>query len=192
MHGYVLLTSLLMITLIAVGASAGSVNIEKTKYSTYGNCLKLSNGTVDVLVTLDLGPRVIYYGFAGGENTFAELGPDTVVKSELGEWHPWGGHRLWHAPEASPRRYVLDDVPVKVAVLQSGYRLMAAIPWSQLGGKPASGQFGLDFSINFSDPAGQRNVARLHWGRNGAAVVYDLPTEARLEPATWGVGILER
>lgn len=92
--------------------AATPVKIEKVKYSTYGNCYKLSNGTVDVLVTLDLGPRIIFYGFSGGENMLAELGPDAVVKTELGEWHPWGGHRLWHAPEVMPRSYVPDNGPV--------------------------------------------------------------------------------
>lgn len=110
------LISLLVITLAGTSLAAG-VTVEKTKYSTYGNCFKLSNGTVDVMVTLDLGPRVIYYGFAGGENTFAELGPGAVVKHELGEWHPWGGHRLWHAPEVLPRSYVPDNGPVTSEVV---------------------------------------------------------------------------
>lgn len=112
MHETTLIASLLIVALAGTALAAGSVSIEKTKYSTYGNCYKLSNGAVDVMVTLDLGPRVIYYGFTGGENTFAELGPDAVVKHELGEWHPWGGHRLWHAPEVLPRSYVPDDGPV--------------------------------------------------------------------------------
>jgi len=86
----------------------------------------------------------------------------------------------------------LADVPVAVKVTAQGYRLTAAIPWSELGLSPAVGRFGLDLSINFSDPAGQRNVARLHWGRNGAAMVYDLPSEARLEPESWGWGELEK
>jgi len=106
------LISLLVCALAGTALAAGSVSVEKTKYSTYGNCYKLSNGTVDVMVTLDLGPRVIYYGFTGGENTFAELSPDAAVKHELGEWHPWGGHRLWHAPEVLPRSYVPDNDPV--------------------------------------------------------------------------------
>ena len=50
---------------------------------------------------------------------------------------------------------------------------------------------GLDLDINFSDPAGQRNTNRIHWARNGAAITYDLPTEARLEPELWGLGILQ-
>ena len=46
--------------------------------------------------------------------------------------------------------------------------------------------------LEVSDPAGQRNTARLHWARHGAATVYDLPSEARFEPGLWGEGVLER
>lgn len=93
------------------------MSVEKTQYSIYGNCYKLTNGTVDVLVTTDLGPRVIFYGFAGGNNILAELGPDVVVKTELGDWHPWGGHRLWHAPEALPRSYFPDNEPIEAEMV---------------------------------------------------------------------------
>lgn len=83
----------------------------------------------------------------------------------------------------------LERVVAAVALREGGYTLEAAIPWSELGDRP-EGRCRLDLSINFSDPAGERNVARLHWGRNGAAIVYDLPSEARFEPALWGVGLL--
>ena len=72
---------------------------------------------MDVIVTLGIGPRVIFYGFTGGGNILGELGPDTAVKSELGDWHPWGGHRLWHGPEVLPRSYVPDDDPVESQVV---------------------------------------------------------------------------
>lgn len=78
------------------------------------------------------------------------------------------------------------EVATAVTVTAAGYRVVAIIPWALSGLDPSRGPFGLDLSVNFSDPAGQRNVARLHWGRNGGAMVYDLPTEARFEPATWG------
>jgi hypothetical protein len=87
---------------------------------------------------------------------------------------------------------LLDQVPVVVKVVSGGYQLEAAIPWSVTGLNPLAGHIGLDVSVNFSDPAGQRNTARLHWARNGGAMVYDLPSEARLEPETWGVGELGR
>lgn len=97
-----------------------AVNIENTKHSHYGSTVKLTNGTVDVLVTADLGPRVIFYGFAGGSNILAELGPEEAVKTEFGEWHPWGGHRLWTAPEVDPRSYWPDNDPVKIEIMGDG------------------------------------------------------------------------
>jgi hypothetical protein len=36
-----------------------------------------------------------------------------VTKTDLGEWKAVGGHRLWHAPEAIPRTYAPDNVPVR-------------------------------------------------------------------------------
>jgi hypothetical protein len=87
---------------------------------------------------------------------------------------------------------VLSDVTVAVKRRPGGYCLEAAIPRDQIGLAGNADRVGLDFSINFSDPAGQRNVARIHWGRNGAAMVYDLPSEARFEPETWGIGVFEK
>ena len=43
-----------------------------------------------------MGPRIIRYGFAGQDNVFGET--DVSAATELGEWKPVGGHRLWHAP----------------------------------------------------------------------------------------------
>lgn len=94
-----------------------TVKIDKVKFPNFGECYRLSNGTVDVLITLDLGPRVISYGFTGGENVLAELGPDAKVATPWGDWHPWGGHRLWHAPEVLPRSYVPDNGPVDSEII---------------------------------------------------------------------------
>ncbi len=85
---------------------------------------------------------------------------------------------------------LLTDVPIAVELTPNGYRLEAGVPWSQLGLTAQVKQFGLDLSVNFSDASGQHNTARIHWGRAGGAQVYDLPTEARFEPGTWGVANL--
>jgi len=98
-------------------AGPAPIKIEKVKYSIYGNCYKLSNGVVDVLVTTDLGPRIIFYGFTGENNMLAELGSEADLKNGLDQWHPWGGHRLWHAPEVKPRTYVPDNVPVEAEIV---------------------------------------------------------------------------
>lgn len=93
-------------------------SIEKTTFSRYGGVVKLSNGTVDVMVTTDMGPRIIYYGFPGGTNILAELSLDVAVDTSLGKWRPIGGHRLWTAPEAIPRSYTPDNDPVEVELIQ--------------------------------------------------------------------------
>jgi hypothetical protein len=112
----------LIFGLAAVGAQ--QVKIEKIPYFNQPNCYKLSNGTAEVIVTTDIGPRVIAYRFIGEDNILGELGPDAVVKTDLGDWHPWGGHRLWHAPESKPRSYVPDDSPIKAEIVGTdGVRL---------------------------------------------------------------------
>ena len=93
------------------------VEISKIPYFNQPNCYKLANSVVEVIVTTDIGPRVIAYRFIGDENILAELGPDVVVSTELGDWHPWGGHRLWHAPEAKPRSYSPDNNPIEAEVV---------------------------------------------------------------------------
>lgn len=60
------------------------------------------------------GPRVVKFIPAGTDlNLFAEA-PDAVTVTEWGPYQFLGGHRLWHAPEASPRSYELDDEGVSV------------------------------------------------------------------------------
>jgi len=86
--------------------------LEKVSYLGQPNCYRLSNGTVELIATTDIGPRLIRYAFLAGENIFAEL-PDLTQETELGRWKPWGGHRLWAAPEAMPRSYSIDNDPIQ-------------------------------------------------------------------------------
>lgn len=87
--------------------------MEKISYGGWQNCWRLSNGLVELVVTGDVGPRIIRFGFVGGPNEFKEY--DSMLGSTGGQdWRIYGGHRLWHAPEAKPRTYYPDNVPVKV------------------------------------------------------------------------------
>lgn len=88
--------------------------MEKVSRLGLPNCYKLSNGVVEVVVTTDIGPRVLHYGFRDGENILGEAA-EAVVTTALGDWKPWGGHRLWTAPEANPRSYAPDNAPVDFA-----------------------------------------------------------------------------
>jgi hypothetical protein len=81
-------------------------------YGGWENCLKLSVDSIELVVTLDVGPRVIRLGRSGGQNIFKEF-DDQMGKTSGAEWMSFGGHRLWHAPEVMPRTYALDFDPVE-------------------------------------------------------------------------------
>ena len=76
------------------------------------DCLQLSNGDVDLIVTTKVGPRILHYGPTGGQNHLAHF-PDSSVKTALGTWKPYGGHRLWVWPEVFPATYAPDNDPIE-------------------------------------------------------------------------------
>ncbi|MFN7921394.1 MAG: hypothetical protein U0Q16_14930 [Bryobacteraceae bacterium] len=99
--------------------------IEKVGWGGWPSCYRLSNGEAELIVTGDVGPRVIRYGFVGGQNLFLEL-PDQFGKSGEPDFQPRGGHRIWSAPEEFPRTYAPDNHPVAIDV--QGSTLTATAP----------------------------------------------------------------
>jgi hypothetical protein len=85
--------------------------LEATPYGGWKNCLRLSGDGLELIVTLDVGPRVIRLGIPGGRNLFKEFA-EQLGKTSGAEWMSFGGHRLWHAPEVFPRTYAPDFSPV--------------------------------------------------------------------------------
>lgn len=85
--------------------------LEKTSYGGWPNNVRLSNGRIEVVVTLDVGPRVMRLAVPGGRNLFKEF-EDQLGTTHGTEWRIFGGHRLWHAPEVFPRTYATDFDPV--------------------------------------------------------------------------------
>ena len=97
------------------------LKIENVRFRGWENNVRLSNGTVDIVVTGDVGPRILRCGFTGERNLMAEF------KEQLGgsgekEWMIRGGHRLWFAPEAKPDTYELDNKPVTIRRIEGGIR----------------------------------------------------------------------
>ncbi len=85
--------------------------MEKMEYKGWPNCIRLFNGEIELIITTDVGPRIIRCGYINGPNLFY------VAEAETGKtggtnWRIYGGHRLWHAPEAMPRSYFPDNNPV--------------------------------------------------------------------------------
>lgn len=86
--------------------------MEKVEYGGWPNCIRLSNGEIELIATTDVGPRVMRFGFVGGQNLLKEIEGD-MGKTGGEKWVPYGGHRLWHAPEVTSRTYAPDNAPVK-------------------------------------------------------------------------------
>ena len=69
------------------------LTMEKVSYAGWPNCIKLSNGQIELIVTTDVGPRIMRFGFVGGQNLLNEY-KDQVGKTGGDEWRIYGGHRL--------------------------------------------------------------------------------------------------
>ncbi len=85
--------------------------IEKIDYFGWQNCFRLANRTIELVVTTDVGPRIIYFALKDEDNEFANY-PDLLGRQRDAEWNIYGGHRLWHAPEHPTRTYYPDNASV--------------------------------------------------------------------------------
>ena len=101
------------------------IKFEEINYKTFGRCILMTNGIVELVATLDIGPRIIRYAQVGGENfmmedeSFSHNQDDKkdIFVDKFGEetkmtFHNLGGSRLWTSPEAYPRTYYPDMEPV--------------------------------------------------------------------------------
>lgn len=102
---------------------------EIESYLDYGKCVSISNGITEALVTIDLGPRIISYGYIGGQNFMCDERDRLGVKCSkeytdfFGEGRKWenlGGHRIWLSPESYPETYLPDDRSVRYEITDCG------------------------------------------------------------------------
>lgn len=101
------------------------MQIREENYKNFGKCIVLDNGDCTVKITVDIGPRIIYYALGGMENILKEdIDRKTVRDSrELHDffgteenWYIFGGHRLWSSPESWPGSYTPDNGAVAVRI----------------------------------------------------------------------------
>lgn len=89
----------------------GLVKMEQVTYAGWPNCIRLSNGQIELIATTDVGPRIIRCGYVGGQNLFKEY-KDQVGKTGGDQWRIYGGHRIWHGPEDIVRTFYPDNSPI--------------------------------------------------------------------------------
>lgn len=97
------------------GAAAAGQAVTPVAYQGWSKCFRVVSGDVELVAVSDIGPRILRLGRVGGPNLLKEFAED-LGRTGGDEWRPYGGHRLWHAPEASPRTYCPDNFPVSARV----------------------------------------------------------------------------
>ncbi len=126
--------------------------IEKMAYRGWTNNLRISNGDADVIVTLDVGPRVICYRRSGNGFNVMKNYDDQMGGTGEAEWQIRGGLRFWLAPEDLTRTYYPDNNPVKYD--QIGPRTVRFTP-------PPETEYGVqkELTVGLADSGSRVNIA---------------------------------
>jgi hypothetical protein len=88
--------------------------MEIVSFQGWKRCAKLSAGDTEIIVTLDVGPRVMSLSVKGGPNELY-VNPKAAGTTGAEEFVSYGGHRLWVGPENWARTYQPDNSPVEHA-----------------------------------------------------------------------------
>lgn len=84
------------------------INIDEIPFKGWKRNLRVTNGDVELIITLDVGPRILSYRKQGSASIF-NIYEDHAGCSGESEWFNRGGHRLWAAPERRPATYFPDN-----------------------------------------------------------------------------------
>lgn len=83
----------------------------------------LANQHLRVDYLAEAGPRLVRLSLANSDaNLLAEVA-DLSMETPFGDFNLYGGHRLWHAPEAFPRTYLPDNDGLTIDEFEGGVRL---------------------------------------------------------------------
>ncbi len=86
---------------------------EKVKAFGWENCYQLRSGPLEMILTADVGPRILFFGLEGGRNMLKTFENQLGRTADL-DWLLYGGHRLWAAPEDPYLSYLPDNQAVLV------------------------------------------------------------------------------
>jgi len=91
--------------------------------------LAITNDVIEAYVTIDLGPRIIRFGYVDSQNFMRddrsafEPKQDEVYENLFGKgkkWENFGGHRIWLSPESYPETYYPDSESVVYELTKNG------------------------------------------------------------------------
>ncbi|MSU49320.1 MAG: hypothetical protein EXS37_09590 [Opitutus sp.] len=162
-----------------VGPAPFRLQIETVAAHGWTRNLELSNGAVKLLITLEVGPRILGYARLGGINVM-RVNEDQIGRAGEPKWVSRGGHRLWLAPESVAFSYFPDNHPVRWERLGDwGVRL---IPPPE----PSTG-FQKEMDVTLS-PAGTRVQVVHRLIRTGATPAVAAPWALTvMRPGGWAI-----
>jgi hypothetical protein len=154
--------------------------IDLVAFNGWAKNLRLRNGTAELLVTLEVGPRILSYTKSGG------LNPLKIYEDQAGTtgdtvWRNRGGHRLWIAPESREITYFLDNAPV--AWEQLGPRRVRVTP-------PAETAIGFQKQLDITLDASGTGVTVVHRVTRLGATPADLALWALTVMTPGGVALM--
>lgn len=154
------------------------IRVTPIAYGGWPNCCHVSNGLVELIVTTDVGPRLIRFGFPG-INELAEF-PADLGRTGGDEFRLYGGHRLWHAPESRERTYFPDNSPVALEPGTDGVRVI----------QPTETTTGIQKEMEISLSPDQPHLRILHRLRNHNLWAVELSVWALTAMAPGGTAVL--
>lgn len=84
------------------------MEIEIINYGGWPDTLRIFNNEAELLVTTNVGPRIISYRIGDQKNVF-HIAENELGSSGEADWKIRGGHRLWLAPEDMTLSYHADN-----------------------------------------------------------------------------------
>ncbi len=147
------------------------MKLKKVTFEGWKNCIEIKNGNFKLIVTTEVGPRIIGAFYGNSKNLFF-VDPKLAGKKGGKEWVNYGGHRLWHSPETRERTYEPDNVKVDVAELVGGGLEFIT---------PPNAKTGISKSLAII-PAEEETFQIVHTIRNSG--VWEI------EAAAWGITVM--
>ena len=151
-----------------------AIQTDTIDHGEWGKVWRIANDTAEVLALAEVGPRILSYGFWGGENQLHVFEEQAKLVGD-GQYHSYAGHRLWVSPEVE-RTYYPDNFPVQAMRLADGVKFTAPVE----SAPPGTG-LQKEFEVRMEREGTQVTLLHRITNRGGSAT----------EMAPWALTVME-
>ncbi len=135
------------------------IDVKEISYEHYGSCISISNRIIELIVTVEKGPRIVHLGFVGEENMLFQDKAQThfFLNNEISQicgqtayHYLYGGHRFYLSPSHLPEARYPDNDAVVYSIDDDGVLFQAPTQKTsgiQLSCKIMLSETGADFMV---------------------------------------------